>query len=238
MALRQIRNRKKGVSIEVLDALIKSQTGLRHEAEILKDIDHILVDYYPEGRVCQRHGTHLLVMKTDTREVRSTSYPPFTARKVFLYCSLCKGEAQRTENYPWKYIPTVDLLRRGKSPFAMDIVTEVGMMKFLKCMRREKIQEALVDRYGISVSDGSLTEIGMEFLARVKCLHELRFGAIVEDIKAGGGYILGIDGTGDGGSDRIFTAIDLIRDWVLLSARIVSEKEKHMTPHLDSGISV
>jgi hypothetical protein len=172
-------------------------------------------------------------MKTDTRDVRSISYPPFRARKVFLYCPICKQESEKIENLNWKHTPNISQLSRGKSPFSMDVVAHVGKMKFLECERRDEIKEELMDQYGNYASTGSLTSMGKEFLVRVKCLHLLRFGRLVDDIETGGGYILGIDGTGDGGSDRIFLGMDLTRDWVLTSGRIPSESEEEMKPYIE-----
>lgn len=115
----------------------------------------------------------------------------------------------------------------------MDVVALVGRMRFLESKRSDDIQKEMMDRYGIYVSAGSISAIGMEFLARLKCLHTLRFNRIKKDINDGGGYILGIDGTGDGDSDRIFLGMDLMRGWTLLSARIPSESEDNMKPHVE-----
>jgi hypothetical protein len=210
------------------------QETLREEAELFKDIEDILVNFYPDQEFCEIHGTKLLVMKTDTRGVRSKRYPPFTARKIFLYCPMCKLALKEKGESGWRYSPQISLLTRGKSPFSMDMVDQVGRMKFLECERRDDIRTEIFKRFGFSVSAGSITAMGMEFLARLKCLHMLRFDRIVEDIKAGGGYILGIDGTGDGGSDRIFITMDLVRNWVLSAAKIPSESEDNMKPHVES----
>lgn len=191
------------------------------------------MDSYPEQAYCDVHGIKLLVLKTDTRGVRSTRYPPFRARRVFLYCPLCKSEAEKTSGLDWKYMPRITPLARGKSPFSMDVIAQVGRMKFLECKRRNEIREALMEKHGIYASDGTISAMGMEFLARLKCIHMLEFDRLAKDIEDGGGYILGIDGTGDGGSDRIFLGMDLIRDWVLVSARIPSESEENMKPHLN-----
>jgi len=208
------------------------QDQLRLEANIFKDIENIIVDYYPEKEFCERHGIPNLVRKTDTRDVRDPSLPPFTARKVTTYCPLCEEEAKGTPLIAWKNVPVVAQLTRGNSPFSMDVVTKVGRMKFLDCMRRDDIQETLLKEHGVYASDGALSNMGMEFLARVKCLHEYRFNRIRKDIEAGGGYILGLDGTGDGGSDRILAEMDLLRDWVLKAARIPSESTENIKPHL------
>lgn len=219
----RIQHRKKGVSIELLDALLKEQTRLRRDSELFRDIRDIFINHYPGPETCSVDDVQLLVRKTTLRDVRSASYPPFTARGVHLYCPICKRI----------FVPVVTPLTRGNSPFSMDVVVHAGMMKFLYCRRRDEVQDELMDRFRVYASDGTISAISMEFLARLKCLHELRFDRIVRDILADGGYILGMDGTGDGGSDRILACMDLLRDWVLLSARIPSEKDEHMKPHVE-----
>jgi len=191
------------------------------------------VDHYPGQRHCDVHGIRLLVLKTETRAVKSTEYPPFRARRVHLYCPLCKAAHEGTGLSSWRYAPEVPLLKRGKSPFPMDVVAWVGRMKFLDCRRRDEIQEALSVEHGVHASAGTLSAMCMEFLARVKCLHVLRFDRLARDIGTGGGYVLGLDGTGDGASERVLAEMDLLRDWVLASARIPSESEESMRPHLE-----
>ncbi len=210
------------------------QQGLCEEARILKDVPAIVLDCHPEVRQCAYHGTALHVMKTDTRNALSINYPPFRYRKVFLYCPECKKCAELGAQVPWKYVPETPLLTRGKSPFAMDIVAKVGIMKYIDCMRREDISATLKKEYGCDICDGSLSDISKEFLVRVKCLHQMMIGQLSEEMAQGGGYILGIDGTGDGGGERILIIMDLLRDLVLLSERISSESKDNITPYVQT----
>lgn len=233
MGPQEVRHRKKGVSIEVIEALLELQEGLRREAELFREVEDILVDFYPERRRCEHHGTPLLVLKTDTREVRSAEYPPLRARQVHLYCPSCKDALEGVGRSDWRYAPEVPLLTRGKSPFPMDVVARVGRMKFLECRRRDGIREVLGREHDVKASAGSVSAMCMEFLARVKCLHALRFERLARDIEAGGGYVLGLDGTGDGDSERVLAQMDLLRDWVLAAARVPSESEESMRPHVE-----
>jgi hypothetical protein len=118
----------------------------------------------------------------------------------------------------------------------MDVVCFAGIEKFLNCQRRDEIQETVSEDYGFSLSEGTVTNLGVEFLIRLNCYHKLNFKRLNNDMKKGGGYILGIDGTGDGGSDRLFIGMDSIRDWVLISERIPSESTENISPLLKSLI--
>ena len=233
MGASELRNWKKKVSIEVLNAVVEAEKALHRDAELLRGVEDIIIDYCPDRSHCEVHGTPLLMLKTEMRDVRSIAYPPFTARSVQLYCPDCRSALEGTGGPDWKHAPNVRLLTRGKSPFAMDTVVRSGRMKFLENMRRNEIQETLEEEYGIHASDGALSAMSMEFLARVKCVHMLRFDRLVKDIMKGGGYVLGIDGTGDGDSDRIFAGLDAHRNWVLVSSKIPSESEESMRPHVE-----
>lgn len=114
----------------------------------------------------------------------------------------------------------------------MDVVCFVGVEKFLHCKRRNQIQELARERYGISLSDGSVTDLAIEFLLRLAYYHHQHFHRVVDDIQRGGGYILGIDGTSDGESDKLFLGMDLIRDWVLISERLPAESSEFISPLL------
>jgi hypothetical protein len=116
----------------------------------------------------------------------------------------------------------------------MDVVCFVGIEKFLHCKRRDQIQELALERYGISISDGSVTDLGLEFLLRLAYYHDMHFSRIAEDIQDGGGYILGIDGTSDGESDKLFIGMDVIRDWVLISERLPAESSEFISPLLEA----
>jgi hypothetical protein len=215
-----------------LDELICAQKGLLDDAQLFRELEYPLVDFYPERFYCAIHDTRLRMVKTDTRKVRGTQYPPFMARKVFLYCPTCKKELEEYGGTSYNHKPDIPVLMRGKSPFPMEIVARVGLKKFIDCMRGDQIQGEFETRYGIHVSTGALSAMSKEFLVRLKCLHMLRMDRLVDEIERGGGYVLGIDGTGDGASDRIFFAMDVLRDWVLVSARIQSESGDNMEPHV------
>lgn len=131
-----------------------------------------------------------------------------------------------------KYVPSLPEHNRGKSPYGTDVVCFVGIEKFINCKRRDQIQETVLEQYFFSLSEGTVTNHGVEFLLRLNYYHNLKFQKLVDDIKKGGGYIIGIDGTGDGESDRLFQGMDLIRDWVLISERIPSESTENISPHL------
>lgn len=199
------------------------------DSRLMDDIEEPVIDFTPEEKYCPVHDIPLLVMKSNKRMVKSIEYIPFIARRTYLSCPLCKDE----NGVSWKHSPGIPMLTRGKSPFSMDIVVRVGKMKFLECMRRNDIQERIWSEYGIHVSDGTISKMGMEFLARMKSLHLIRSDRIQKEIRDGEGYILGIDTTGDGGSDRIFIGMDLLRDWVLYSSVIPSESEGNMKVHVE-----
>jgi len=232
MDIRQIRDRKKRVSIEILQTIIEAEKELIEESKIRDKIGNIIIDFYPPEDRCPICSRRLVELKTTIRNAKYIEYGKFVARRIFLYCPdhPYLPPIEKKDVRLRKYVPSLPIHNRGKSPNGMDVVCFVGIKKFLNCKRRDQIQESVEERYGISLSDGTVTDLGVEFLIRLNCYHNLKSQRVKDDIKMGGGYILGIDGTGDGGSDRLFLAMDLIRDWVLVSERIPSESNENISP--------
>ena len=203
-------------------------------AKIREMIGEFMIDLYPMVDHCPICYRHLNKLKTTFRNAKYTGLGTFRLRQHYLYCPIHSHLPllEEDEVQLRKYGPQIPEHNRGKSPYGMDVVCFVGIEKFLHCKRREQIQEAAQERYGISLSDGSVTDLGVEFLLRLAYYHKQNFSRVVDDIKKGGGYILGLDGTSDGESDKLFLGMDLIRDWVLISERLPAESSEFISPLL------
>lgn len=211
---------------------------LRAGAYIIKKFGKFLIDFRPDIEFCPICGRKLLVLKTDKKWLIYLDYGKFCGRMIYLYC----------KEHPYlplqldmdarlrKYVPSLLAHNRGKSPFSMDVVYFVGTSKFIQNKRREQISEELHRRFGLVVSDGTITNLSTEFIIRFYLYHQLHFDRIAHEIISGPGYILGIDGTGDGDSDRIILFIDLLRGWVLMSIDVPSEKSDYVIPYLQEII--
>jgi hypothetical protein len=159
--------------------------------------------------------------------VRSGS---FVARIVHLYDPKYKLERGHVLEYT-----SCELRRltRGKARFTMDVVCAVGMMRYLENRSREDTCGEMRWRHGVPLSAGTVSNHALEFLARFELYHRRHFGRLVEAMDKNGGYVLGADGTGDGGSDRILLLMDLLTGWALSCGPIPSESSKHIGPYFE-----
>ena len=211
---------------------------LRAGAYIIRKLGKFLIDFRPDIEFCPICGSKLLVLKTGKKWLIYRDYGKFCGRMIYLYCkehpylSLQLDMEARLR----KYIPSLPAHNRGKSPFSMDVVCFTGTSRFIQNQRREQISEELHRRFGLVISDGTITNLSTEFIIRFFLYHRLHFDRIAHEIISGPGYILGIDGTGDGNSDRIILFIDLLRGWVLHSICVPSEKSDYVIPYLQEVI--
>jgi len=218
--------------------LKQEEDRLKNEACILMMLGEFLIDLRPDIEFCPICGKRLLVLKTDKKWFAYLDYGMFRGRSIYLYCEddkylpLQPDERVRLR----KYVPCLPCHNRGKSPYSMDVVCFVGKSKFIKNRDRDYIREELRHRFGIKASDGTITNLSIEFIVRFYLYHQIHFDCLASEIKSGVGYILGTDGTGDGNSDRIILFMDLLRNWVLKSIDVPSEGSEYVKPYLEEII--
>jgi len=201
------------------------------QAELLADIVPV-VDFYPE-HVPGASLRELRVLKSTTRTMRTIQYGIFIARQIYLYHPDYKytdGEEKKIKKYTSQQFRA---MVRGKSWFTMEVVCDVGILRFLKNKSQEETQEEVYQKHRLMLSTGTISNLALEFLIRFERYHAQHFNRLVDAMEKDGGYILGADGTGDGGSDRILLLMDLLKGWALACDVIPSEKETYITPLFD-----
>ena len=182
---------------------------LIEQARILKDIIPV-IDFYPDLPTDSSMAA-LHVLKTTTRKITTLDYGTFIARTIQFYNPLDKweeGESGRIK----KYVSTeVSTLVKGKKRFSAEFMCMVGQLRFMENRTREEIQIFIEENYSVAISTGAISNYSLEFLLRLKLFHDKHFDLLVAALKKNGGYILGADGTGDGGSKRILLLMDLLK---------------------------
>lgn len=205
------------------------------QAQLIGDFVPV-VDFYPEP-VPSISFKELYVLKTTTRTMHTIRHRTFIARQIYLYQpdhKYANNEEKKIKKYTSQEFHA---MVRGKSGFTMEVVCAAGMLRFIKNKSREETQEEIYREYGLLLSTGTISNLSLEFLIRFEMYHSQHFNLLVDTMKKDGGYILGADGTGDGGSDRILLLMDLIRGWSLSYGVIPSEKEGYITPLFDDLIN-
>jgi hypothetical protein len=172
------------------------QRELQQKAELRKGIGTPRIDFYPESDGIDTRSENVKVLKTKTRTLKSIAYGSILAHQTIQHdgSSTCA--------------PQLSFHRRGKSPFCMDMIFHVGYERFIVGRRREEIQRGVSECFGFPVSTGTISNMSLEFLVRLEYIHQNQTEAMLAEIQKNYGYVLIVDGTGDGDSERIVLCLD------------------------------
>ena len=205
-----------------------TELELIEQAKILQDIVPV-IDFYPDSPP-DSTLTNLQVLKTTIRKLSTIEYGTFIARTTQLYNPLDKWEEGKSGRIK-KYVSTeLTNLVKGKKRFSSEFMCMVGQLRFMENRTREEIQIFLEENYSVTISTGAISNYSLEFLVRLKLYHDKHFDLFVTALKENGGYILGADGTGDGGSKRVLLLMDLLKGWTLSAGYIPTEKSDFIIP--------
>lgn len=139
-------------------------------------------------------------------------------------CPACRQE------YPYEEINAL-VPRHGN--YAYDIIIEVGLERFQHHRQNKEIQQELQNLYGLDLPESSITDLAHRFLDYLAAVHYGNASAIKQMIKDNGGYVAHFDGTCEGGTDILFTAIDEISGIVLLTSRMPTENVNDLKAFLE-----
>ena len=112
--------------------------------------------------------------------------------------------------------------------YAYDLIVHVGLARYLRGKQRQEIRDELCRQWGVTLCDGSITNLCDRFLVYVEALHLARAPQLRHAMRAG--YPLHIDATCEHGKGGLFVCMDGWRGWVLMAARIPSEHEDYLRP--------
>ena len=113
-----------------------------------------------------------------------------------------------------------------------DVMTFVGLQRFLYHRQREEIRSSLLHEYGISVSSGTISNLAKLFLGYMRELHNSRSDQLQDAMASDGGWPLHIDATGEDGRGTMLVAFSGWRQWVLGSWKIPTENADAILPCL------
>ena len=113
-----------------------------------------------------------------------------------------------------------------------DVMTYVGLQRFLYHRQREEIRSSLLHEHGISVSSGMISNLAKLFLGYMRELHNSRSDQLQDAMVSDGGWPLHIDATGEDGRGTMLVAFSGWRQWVLGSWKIPTENADAILPCL------
>ena len=110
---------------------------------------------------------------------------------------------------------------------------EVGNLRFRNHRQNKEIQKEIQNRYHLFLSKSSINVLSHRFLDYFAAVHYARTNDIRQMIDEGGGYVAHFDGTCEAGTDILFTAIDEISGFVLLTTRMPTENIKDIKDFIE-----
>jgi len=180
------------------------------------------IDFSPESPLCAVCGQNLKVLKTKRREVATLVAGQFIAHEIKCSCPRCGlivGSQQ------------LACLVSSGGKFGYDVLVYVGESTFLRCRNAKEIVGELKQR-GILISHSEVGTLARKFVVYLSIAHKRVRKNTRGFLNAHGGYVLHLDGTCEGGSPHLISALDGITEIVLENVKMPSENSAQLIPFL------
>jgi hypothetical protein len=181
--------------------------------------------FAPEINSCPNCKGRLLIRKTHSRKIVLLDIGEIQAEEVHSYCPACPELPDfRSEE--------LHRLVASGAKFGYDVMVHIGYAMFQKYRTVEEIRLELSARQ-IDISASEVRVQSRRFVlnlaqAHVECQKELK-----NLLKQQGGYILHLDGTCDGASSHLVSAMDGMSELVLMNVKVNSENAEDIVPMLE-----
>jgi len=206
----------------------------QHQAEIRSTAGvRVHADQAPGP--CPSCGGPMRVRKTVEHGGVTLAHGRFSVRETVHVCAagcLQPGAEGRPGRAVLKRQDAVAELLLPRSTVGYDVMTFVGVERFVHYRQREEIRATLERQYGIALSLGELSVLSRRFLVYLEALHAARAGALRRALEQDGGWPLHIDATGEDGQGTLFVAYAGWRGWALGAWKIPTERADAMLPKL------
>ncbi len=146
----------------------------------------------------------------------------FDAHCTFLHCN-CHTTVYRPEK--------INSLVPKHSNFGYDVMVHIGRELFSRHCTIDNIKQTLADK-NIFISASQISYLAAKYVVYLSLAHKQITGKIKAEMQKNGGYILHIDGTCDGDSPHLMSALDQISGFVLHNIKIPTENSDDIIPLL------
>jgi len=173
--------------------------------------------------LCSDCQTKLKVHHTDIRKVYSLHIGVFNAHRTFMYCPDCN------KIYPAE---SFEKITPRYSNVGYDVIVFIGRLIFLEHHTLKETIEVLETK-NICLSSSEVAYLTQKFIIYLAILHKENRIKLKEQIQEKGGYILHVDGTNEGASPHLISAIDEISNFVLANVKVPAESTEQIVPFLE-----
>jgi hypothetical protein len=178
--------------------------------------------FEPEIERCPVCTNRLKVLKTKPRELATLLIGDFVAWETKVHCPRCDlsfGSEQLS-----------CLVPKG-AKFGYDVLVYVGKGFFLRCRNAKEIAAELKEK-NIRICTSEVSSLARKFVIYLALAHRKVQRKTKAYLQIQGGYILHLDGTCEGGSPHLISALDGITEIVLDNIKIPTENSEQIIPFL------
>jgi hypothetical protein len=119
-----------------------------------------------------------------------------------------------------------------RSTVGYDVMTFVGLERFVHYRQRKEIRGALAEDYHVVLSCGEISELSRRFLVYLENLHNIRAPELRAALEKDGGWPMHIDATGEDGQGTLLVTYAGWRRWALGAWKIPTERADAVLPKL------
>ena len=183
-----------------------------------------ILNFATEQKDCPNCNSRLLAYKSHSRKVTTLDIGQFIVHEKQCYCRECAKS-------PVFHSEDLHRLVAPGSKFGYDVMVYIGRAVFQRHRTAEEAAVELAAR-NVKICNSEIRVQARRFIHYLAQAHKESRRALKELLKRQGGYIIHLDGTCDGSSSHLFSAMDELSDLVLLSVKITSEKKEEIAPIL------
>jgi len=187
----------------------------------------VTVDERPPG--CSLCGGPVRVQKTFEHTVATDEHGTFRANETIYVCKSGCHPQNRVHSIHRSKALASRVPPRKKAGY--DVMVRVGLARFVHYRQRDEIRASL-EADGISLSTGTISDLGRTFLTYLERLHHARAHVLRAAIEADGGYPMHVDATGEQGRGTLLVVLAGWRRWVLGAWKIPTERADAILPRL------
>ena len=181
--------------------------------------------FRPAQTDCPDCRAPLQVYKTQCRTVQTLPLGCFSAHETLLHCERCPNDTLYGAESLSQLVP-------AGCTFGYDVLVFVGRALFLRQRRAEEIIEEL-QAHQVRLSPSEVGYLGKKFVVYLALAHRQSAPRLQQAMRAQGGYILHLDGTGEGGGPMLMSSLDSLSEIVLGNVKVPSEKTEQIVPFLE-----
>jgi len=183
------------------------------------------VPFRPAQTDCPDGRAPLQVYKTQRRTVQTLPLGCYSAHETLLHCERCPNDTLYGAESLSQLVPS-------GCTFGYDVLVFVGRALFLRQRRAEEIIEEL-QAHQVRLSPSEVGYLGKKFVVYLALAHRQSAPRLKQAMRAQGGYILHLDGTGEGGGPMLMSSLDSLSEIVLGNVKVPSEKTEQIVPFLE-----